>query len=197
MKRLREVLAGPSLLSTSAALKTVNHASRVLAGWHRDPEFRTSSGKPRLLPVAGDASFETLSRRYAPDIPPTAVLRELRHVGAVHETPGGKVRATSRFYMPASMAQQNVVRSGDVIADFATTVVHNLFADAGETRFEARASSLNLRRRVVPAFQAYLELQAMSFLEQADDWLAERESGDGEPAVRVGVGIYMFTGDSG
>jgi hypothetical protein len=56
---------------------------------------------------------------------------------------------------------------------------------------------MRVRRRAANAFQAYLELNAMRFLQETDDWLADREAdGKDEPAVRLGVGIYMIRGES-
>lgn len=195
VKRLRDLVAAPSARIESSALATVNLASRLLSGWHQDPDFAGATGKPRLLSMHGDRGFEALAKRYAPDIPATAILRELKRVGAVNETPAGKLRARERYYMPTQLATEAVARSGAVLADVSSTVVHNLFADAKPTRFEARATNLHAKRSVVRTFQAYLERHALEFLEQADDWLSAREAAEDETATRLGVGIYMIRED--
>lgn len=195
VKRLRDLLATPGATSASDALATLNLASRLLSGWHRDPDFTGPRGKPRLLAPHGEPSFESLARRYAPDIPPTAILRELKSVGAVRETPTGKLRVIERYYMPTQLATESIVRGGSALADFATTMVHNLFAGRKPTRFEARASNLRVKRTAARAFQTYLERHGLEFLEQADDWLSAREAGEDEPAIRLGVGVYMIRDD--
>jgi len=195
VRRVRDLVESPTFMSDSSALQTVNHASRVLTGWHRDPDFRSRSGAPRLLTFDGDAGFEVLARRYAPDIPPVAVLRELKQVGAINETPAGKLRAMTRYYMPTQLAPQSVLRTGDVLGDVSDTVMHNLFTDDDRTRFEARATNLRVKRRAIRAFQDLLEVRAMDFLQEADDWLSDHEaSNEDETAERVGVGIYMIRG---
>lgn len=57
---------------------------RVLRGWRTDRHFTDPRGGPRRLSVQGHrASFAHLVRTHAGDIPPRAVLEELRRVGAV------------------------------------------------------------------------------------------------------------------
>jgi hypothetical protein len=56
---------------------------RVLNGWRHDRRY-SRSGKPRLLRVAGStASFTSLAKEYAGDVPHRAVLTELQRIGAV------------------------------------------------------------------------------------------------------------------
>jgi len=195
VKRLRDLLAAPSATTESEALATVNLASRLLSGWHQDPDYTAPGGAPRLLAPQGERGFEGLARRYAPDIPATAILRELKAVGAVRETPAGKLRVLERYYMPTQLATEAVVRSGAVLTDFSATVVHNLLAGEKPTRFEARATNLRVKRAAARTFQAYLERHALEFLEEADDWLSEREAGDDESSTRLGVGVYMIRED--
>lgn len=195
VKRIRDVLAAPDRPGLSGALATVNHASRILSGWHQDPDFR-SGAKPRLLPPEGERGFEGLAKRYAPDIPPTAILRELKNVGAVRETPTGKLRALERYYMPSQLATESIARTGSVLSDFSSTVVHNLFAGSAPTQFEGRATNPKVARRAVRAFREYLESHAMEFLEEADAWLSAHETKDERKTVtRLGVGVYMIRDD--
>ena len=127
----------------------LNHASRVLAGWHLDAEFIDEVGRPRALEAKGDgATFEQLVRRYAGDIPVTALIKELVRSNSIERTQDGCYRALRRFYMPRAMDGQAVERAGAVIADLATTVEHNLTRDATEPpRFEGRAQNRHVDPR--------------------------------------------------
>jgi len=197
VKRLRDRAANAELLGDAKALGTVNHASRVLSGWHQHRDFLTASGKPRLLSLRGPRSFETLAKRFAPDIPSTVVLKELKSAGAVRETDGGKLRAVERYYMPVLLAPAAIARSGEVLGDFGDTVVHNLFAQQKPTRFEARATNRHIPRRLERAFQRFLEQHAIGFLAEADAWLTAHEAEDPpELAGRLGVGVYMIRHDA-
>lgn len=198
----RDVKRAKDLLAASAAdgfpaVERINHASRVLSGWFQDPEFRDSKGKPRALPAAGADGFDKLLKRYAPDIPPTAMLKELASVGAVRITPGGKVRALARYFMPMSLDADAVVRSGSVLHDLGVTVAHNQLRASGEpSRFEGRATNVRVKRSARRGFAEYLERRAMAFLEDVDAWLTAHEANDSEEKTdRLGVGVYLIRDD--
>src|SRR5512137_296675 len=160
----------------------LNHASRVLAGWHLDPEFIDDLGKPRALDAKGEgATFERLVRRYAGDIPVTALIKELVRSSSIERTTDGRYRALRRFYMPRAMDGQAVERAGAVIADLAATVEHNLSRDAAEPpRFEGRAQNRHVDPRQLPAFRAFMEREGQAFLERCDEWLSAHEAQQGE-----------------
>ncbi len=176
----------------------LNHASRVLAGWHLDREFIDEIGKPRTLDAKGEgATFAQLVRRYAGDIPVTALTKELVRSGSIERTTDGRYRALRRFYMPRAMDGQAVERAGAVIADLAATVEHNLSRDAAEPpRFEGRAQNRHVDPRQLPAFRAFMEREGQAFLERCDEWLSAHEAqpGDGAPVatLRLGVGVFAI-----
>ena len=176
----------------------LNHASRVLAGWHLDAEFIDEVGRPRALEAKGDgATFEQLVRRYAGDIPVTALIKELVRSNSIERTQDGCYRALRRFYMPRAMDGQAVERAGAVIADLATTVEHNLTRDATEPpRFEGRAQNRHVDPRQLPAFRAFMEREGQAFLERCDEWLSAHEAQqvDGAPVatLRLGVGVFAI-----
>jgi hypothetical protein len=181
------------------AIERIDHASRVLSGWYQDPEFGDGNGKARLLPLEGQSSFAVLLKRYAPDIPPTAMLKELKSVGAVRITPQGKIRALARYFMPMSLDPDAVVRSGSVLHDVVATVVHNQLRDAdAPSRFEGRATNVRVRRVARRAFAEYLESRGMAFLEDVDRWLTAHEAKSAtDKTDRVGVGVYLIMDDDG
>ena len=56
----------------------------MISAWHEDTAYLDASGKPAELPIEGaDPSFAGLTRKYAGDLPPLALLKELRRVDAV------------------------------------------------------------------------------------------------------------------
>ena len=64
-------------------------ALRVINSWQRDPEFLSSDGLPKELPLQGRyGSFKSLARLYSGDIPARATLEELKRLGAVRVTKG-------------------------------------------------------------------------------------------------------------
>jgi hypothetical protein len=189
VSRQQEQLAGAIL----PAPTYLSAAQRVLSGWHQDADY-TAEGEPRPLPESGAApSFQDLCRRYGGDVPASALLRELRRVGAVGEE-DGKLRALMRSYIQARLDPEKIIRAGSVLEDLGNTVVFDLTAPAtARLRFERRAENASIDLRDVPEFQDFLEREGMAFLERVDDWLTRHERND--PAapgarVRLGVGVY-------
>lgn len=190
---------------TERGEEALNHASRVLSGWHLDAEFLDPNGRPRDLPAEGAAaSFAALLKRYAGDIPTTALVKELLKSKSIAQLEDGSYRALRRYYMPRPMDSRSVERSGNVLADLVATVEHNLSREAAEpSRFEGRAQSRHVDPRHLPAFRAFLEREGQGLLERVDDWLATHEVAAGAdadvPRIRLGVGVYAIhdsqTGD--
>jgi hypothetical protein len=172
-------------------------ATRVLSGWHQDPDYADDAGRPRPLPVEGPApSFQSLHRRHGGDIPASAMLKELVKVGAVRRLDDGRVEAAMRFYMPTRLDPELALRAGAVMEDLGDTVTFNLTqATDGGTRFEGRASEFGFAPGTEAEFRTYLEQRGMAFLEEIDAWLAaHRAPADAARTtpVRLGVGVYQI-----
>jgi hypothetical protein len=187
------------------AEEALNHASRILSGWHLDADFLDETGRPLELPADGErASFAALIKRYAGDIPTTALVKELLKSRSIERLDGGSYRVLRRYYMPRPMDARSVERAGSVLADVVATVEHNLSRKPDEpSRFEGRAQNRHIDPRHLPAFRAFLEREGQGFLERMDDWLATHEvpanaAGDA-PRLRLGAGVYAInesiTGD--
>ena len=62
---------------------------RVIEGWRTDRAFTARAGKPKRLNVSGPrSSFAQLVQKYGGDVPPRAVLDELRRIGAAVDVNG-------------------------------------------------------------------------------------------------------------
>lgn len=177
-------------------------ATRLLSGWHQDPQFAGQGAAPLDLVIAGAGpSFEELARRYAPDVPAVTMLKELKRVGAVTELGNGRLQVTRRYYQPALLDPQWILNAGSVFADLGANINHNLAARRGEPSwFLGRATHDAVDPRAVPEFRAFLEEQGQQFLERVDEWLTRHRAGgqgSGAAGVRLGVGLFMIKGDNG
>jgi len=170
--------------------------TQVLDGWYHDPNFRTASGQPRDLHVSeGEDSFGALVRRYAPGIPPVAMIKELRAVGAIEQLPDERLRALKRNYIPRELTDNQIRLWGSILQDVGTTLEHNLMRRESEpSRFERRALSLSVDPRARREFEAFLAVEGQAFLERVDEWLASHQiENTGLPpieGIRMGVGVY-------
>jgi len=203
--RVRELLDQPA---TPLPNKTTD-ATRLLSGWHQDPEFVTEAGKPRELPPDGDGpSFATLWQRYGGDVPLTSMRKELERAGAVTTLPDGRLRAERRYFMPKRFDPQWILNAGSMLCDLGSSISHNLDAGAltvapgngsPARRFIGRATNDSVDVAVVPEFEAFVEKNGQEFLERVDKWLTEHEA---RPAVdgarkrmRLGLGVFLIAGD--
>jgi hypothetical protein len=188
VSRLRDALAGEQPEIRGYTSK----ATQVLGGWYHDAEFAGADGKPRALPPEGETgSFAALLRRYAPGIPPVAMIKELKAAAAIEELDDGSLRALKREYIPQQLDEAKIRLFGSIVHDLGTTLEHNLTRPARQpARFERRAVSVRVDPKVLPQFRALLETEGQAFLERVDDWLTANEVETGAPALRLGVGVY-------
>jgi hypothetical protein len=98
-KEVAQILRHPPRVNP--ALETRCRANKVLAGWYADRTF-VHKARPLALPVKTTEghrpSFWMLANRYAPDVYPGLILRELSRVGALEKLQDGRVRARMRRY---------------------------------------------------------------------------------------------------
>ena len=195
VKRQRDLLEN----STAAASTRTNDSTRVLSAWHQDEQFLDAKGRPLALPMTGPApSFEALFRRYGGDTPEQTLLKELRNGQSIELDNDGKVVARSRYYMPVTMATENIQLFGEHLCDHAETIHRNVTAaSAGARRFERRATDERVDPAAADEFNKFLERRGQQFIEEIDDWLGqhriEKLSNTDNP-VRLGVGIYAVDG---
>jgi hypothetical protein len=194
VRKQREILE----TGTAAPAPYVTKASLVLSAWHLLPEYRSRSGRPVVLEFEGEGrSFMALVQSCGgSDVPPTTLLKELVSAGAVRVRPDGRLQATHRNYIPHAMDGQMIRLWGSVLADVATTHVHNLArTSTTPPRFERAAVNDEVDAAVVPEFRRFLEDEGQAFLERVDAWLsAHQVSRSKRPTksrpVRLGAGVY-------
>ena len=176
-------------------------ATRVLSGWHQDPDYLDEQGQPKVIPHAGPApSFEDLSARYGGDIPWSALLKELRAVGAVRSRGGVAVYPVMRNYIPVRFDAEKVLVGASLLHDQAHTVVYDLIRPSeAPARFARRAHNARIDARAVPEFNEFLEREGQAFLERVDDWLTRHEApadAQQRAVVRLGAGLFQIQDDS-
>ena len=176
----------------------VTKASLILSAWHLEPEFLDSAGKPAVLALDGaGATFTALLRRCgAGDVRPSTLLRELRSAGAVRVMDDGRLEALQRMYVPQKMDEELIRLWGTVLADIASTYVHNLTRGVRTpARFERAALNDRVLASALPEFREFLNKEGQAFLERVDAWLLAHEAtgseeGSKKATIRLGAGVY-------
>lgn len=202
VKRLRDVLATEPV----SDIGRLHGATRVLTGWHLDPDFSDPDGNALNLPYEAEGatkqSFTELCKRYGGDLAPITMRRELARVGAVEELADGRLRALKRYYMPLQMDPDAVIRGGSMLEDVGTTVAFNLGKPAGtDSRFAGRAINTRIPAANARRFRSFLETEGQGFLERIDEWLSKNEAPAGDENTRphckrVGVGLFLIQDDN-
>lgn len=194
IKRLREQT---DRSYDQASWSGANRATRVLSGWHRDPDFTGADGAPRQLSVHGEHNeFAQLVRRYSGDIPTVAILDELERVHAVKREANDKVRVLNRAYVPDAGDPERIRMLGTAGHDLLATLEHNLSRQGDvQPRFQRSVFNVQVNPRALPVFHRLVSQQSQQLLEVLDDWLERHETDHDKlqhPGVRAGVGIYFF-----
>ena len=178
-------------------LKQLQRANRVLAGWYEDSRYTIASGTPRPLAIRGSgATFEKLVRTYGGDVPPRAVLDELRRATAVRVTTAGSILPRRRFVEYGAKSQEALQQVSRKLRLLAETLNHNLSYPTA-TLFEGVALNDRLRAEHYPIAIRQLSSSAKRFLSAAKQYLDRDErqvsaSHRTSKSQRLGVGIYLF-----
>lgn len=185
---IRERLKGEAPL----AIEPKSRISRVLTGWHTDPDF-SRGGRPLELDVK---AFRRLTHRHAGDIPDRAITREMLDLGLMEQTGEGRYRARRRDYLREATDADIVRHMGRALHDHGVSLAHNLDPQRSEGWFEGFASNDRLPRGSADRLNAILQRDGQAFLEKVDAWLSDHElpedASPGTARCRVGVGIYLF-----
>ena len=139
----KEVAKQEEILRSGRALfveSNLNRISRVLAGWHSDPDFTGPYGLPLELPFESGAStsFTGLVRKHSGDMAPRAMLDEMIRVGLVQQTASGAFKVLARAYILRDFHPDALERLGEVVHDFISTYEFNMYKGAGPGRFERK-----------------------------------------------------------
>jgi len=180
-----------------SGLKQLQRANRVLAGWYEDSRFTNATGEPKPLAIRGSGpTFENLVRTYGGDVPPRAVLDELRRAAAVRVTHGGSIVPKRRFVEYGAKSQKALQHVSHKLRLLAETLSHNLNYPTA-TLFEDVALNDHLRAEHYPIAVQRLSASARRFLSATKQYLDRDErqmsrSRRASKPMRLGVGIYLF-----
>ena len=196
--RMRKKISsiGPDELSVRSK------APDVLHFWQTDPDFASSLGQARDLPFDGDGiSFRQLVKRYAGDLPPWALSKELKRVGAVTELPSQLLRLEKSYFIPDANEERLLFSLQRSVKGLLSTLAHNCNdARDGPGRIERFVYSERLTTDQVALLRMRVREQIESFTRDLDSEFAsfEREGSLGlvapEHTETVGVGVFYVEG---
>ncbi len=184
-----------------STINKYNRSVRVISGWLEDSEFLTDEGNPRVLPLHGEGSFESLVKRYSGDMPVKAMLDELVRVGVVEKLDGQFINLLRHAYIPVGNEGEKLAILGTDVALLISTIDHNLTAPSTELWFQRKVAYNNLPEECLPDFKKLVNRHGQQLLENLNEFLAlhdrdrqtaTEESEAPETRCHAGVGIYYF-----
>ena len=179
-------------------LKRLQRANRVLAGWHSDGHYATKLGIPRPLLIGGSGySFQRLVRTYGGDVPPRAVLDELRRASALNTTTSGAIVPRRQFVEYGIRPQKHLQKIARKLCALAETLVHNT-QDSRSTLFEGVAETHGLKADHYPIAVRRLSTSARRFINATNLYLRgdDRQTQSTSSRTKyksLGVGVYLFS----
>ncbi len=193
------------------AIKSESHTrefsrpSRVLSGWHNDPDYTGPYGMPLEIPYDSSPksglapSFVHLVRTYSGDMAPKGMLDELIRVGAVVALENDVLKVVRRDFEPRSLSPALIQRFGDVGYNFISTVAGNVEKDnVGTGVFDRVVFSDNaLTKKELEMFDSYLKEKGQRFLEEVDIWLSvntanKEENPTKDATFDTGVAMVLY-----
>jgi len=198
---VREILTtGPNPQLNLASHDPPALQARVLEKWHTDPDFIGPYGVARDLPFVRQGKpaalgFSDLVARYCP---PSAsarlLLDELRRGECVQDMGNDFYRPLKRFFVPAPLSTQSILRYSRVVHNICETLERNLSAKDGKGVLVERIIYSNhaVTKEVLAAFDQFLKSRVVGFANEIDDFLSDRDDPNIVGGVKTGVGIYHY-----
>lgn len=193
IKKIREAIEDVPVEETASN----NQATDVLSAWYSEANYVDESRRPRPIPFDGaEISFSELVRKHGRDIPPRAMLRELKRTKAVEERDDGMLEAKSRFNVySGSKHIASIDRSGEAIRQFLSSIVFNMMRDEDVTgRYERRSLAPGLTDSQKKRYEEIVRAKADSLLEELEEWFVQERTGaEASDAPMIGCGVYLFS----
>jgi len=196
VKRLRD---SPSNGSSLVARRS--SPADLLHFWYTDPEYLDENGTPKLLPYEGDhASFLSLVKYCAGDVPPGAMKTELKRIGAIIERENGDLEVVKRYFIPSDVDERLELGLNLGLEPLASTIAFNCDPERkGPARFQRMSDSAWIDRDDLLTLQDRLSKKLECFLISIDEDFsrmeADHENSEQSYLCRAGVGVFFFTED--
>jgi hypothetical protein len=175
----------------------LNRLGDILHRWHTRPPYLNKAGQPKPLKYAGGrASFASLVRECAGDIPIGAIKVEIIRCGAVTKDAAGRLVAKHRHVVPDDRAEKLINSLALGLRALASTVAFNARQSGSDVgRIERFVSSEALPEAAIAALRTDLRNRITSFSEAIDDAFSEHESKLPAAGRKIGVGIFYCEDD--
>jgi Family of unknown function (DUF6502) len=198
---IRAILnAGPRHHLSVSAKEPPGLLPTILEKWHTDPDFIGPYGVARDLPFVrqakgGALGFTDLVTRYCPpSASPRVLLDELLRGECVQDMGSDFFRPLKRFFVPAPLSTESILRFSRVVHNICETLARNLSAKNKSNVLVERIIYADhpVSKEDFTAFDQFLKNRVVGFANEIDDFLSDRENANLKKGVKTGVGIYHY-----
>jgi hypothetical protein len=189
------VLKMPALVNVSE--QNWNRATKVISGWISDSEYLDDSSQPKVIPLKGEISFESLVKKYSCGITARAVKDELLHIKSV-EVKGNEIRLLRKEYIYTStkdkeIALENISLSVGGLLD---TITHNTQQNNDHKLFQRLVIQRNVPASMQVSLENYINQASAQFLYSLDQELTQKLKNlpveSEENNKTIGLGLYYY-----
>ena len=168
----------------------------IMERWYTHKDYLDGEGKPKPLPMQSrHASFASLVKSCAADLPAGAVRVELIRFGSAEEDAKGRLHPVRRGILPDELEDKLVTAMVFGLRALASTVAFNTSAERPRAagRIERFCISDSITEEAIGAMHDSLRERIQTFADQAEDLLAQPERAVG--GRRIGVGVFYYEDD--
>lgn len=163
--------------------------------WHTSDKFSDGAGNPKPLYRSGvdEESFDLLVKNSMGDVPPGAVVAELKRLGVIAKESMGELTPLRRSLIPPDLDLRLESSIHYSLANLAETIAHNNDPRISEEMklFERFVESKLLNESQIEALRPEIRRRLTLVTEELDMLLSGGEPATSEaPVKRIGIGIY-------
>ena len=178
----------------NASEQNWNRATKVISGWISDFDY-TDMSEPKVLPLTGENSFETLVKKYSGGITARAVIDELKHIKAISVDNNMVTLLRKEYIYNAGKDQlitlENVSLSAGGLLD---TISYNTHINNSKKKIQRSIIQRKVPDSLVGPIENYINDEASFFLHTLDQKLTQKiknTTKQNEPAENtIGLGLY-------
>jgi hypothetical protein len=185
--------------------KSGDISAHLLRLWHRDARYVTGSdSSPRpLLLVKGKNSLRNLIRALDPSADASEVLRNMKMVGLIRKTKGGRYLPTASATVVPGLHPWATEHAARSVIRLVSTVFRNANRDGDDPPLLERYSYVpDLSPEEGREFAEFSRSQGQAYLDTLDDWLEQRRirdsgvaSGNRKRGIAAGVHVIAYLAD--
>ncbi|MBL7662108.1 hypothetical protein JNK13_05075 [bacterium] len=162
------------LRAGEATTPRIDLKTRIIGQWLQGKSFRTSSGRPRVLRIAGSGDlgeFAKLVNSVSSDLNPATVLSELERLGAVKKTTQG-LKLNTRLYLAQGDLEAGLKMLANDIEDLSRSVEENLTSKNQIPNLHLKTEYDNITPESLKTIRSWFFREGSAFHQRARNFLS-------------------------